>query len=75
MLPKISWKKIIKFGYGDIPSIGRKIIVSAGGRGLLLFTRMFCNSSDRALLPKWRFNRGLEDASGTDHVRCGEGDD
>ena len=32
MLPKISWKKIIKFGYGDIPSIGRKIIVSAGGR-------------------------------------------
>ena len=31
MLPKISWKKIIKFGYGDIPSIGRKIIVSAGG--------------------------------------------
>ena len=35
---------------------------------------IWSNRSDGGLRTNWRFNWGLEDASGTDHVRCGEGD-
>ena len=38
-----------------------------------LLTLVSCHLVNSAI--NWRFNWGPEDASGTDHVRCGEGDD